>query len=181
MAWSTPLTAVANASLTAAQWNASVRDNLLMTAPALASTAGSIFAVSGTNTIAQRTPDAAGQNGGETTTSTSYTSTLSGGGGTAGPAVTVTTGPKALISFHCRQSTSVASTNVWTSVAISGATTIAASDNWATSYDLTGQIFHGLSYLEENLTPGSNVFTMAYRVSGGTGTFATRRINVVPF
>jgi hypothetical protein len=181
MAWSTPLTAVANASLTAAQWNASVRDNLLMTAPALASTAGSLFAVSGTNAIAQRTPDSAGQNGGETTTSTSYTSTLSGGGGTAGPAVTITTGPKALISFHCRQSTSVASTNVWTSVAISGATTIAASDNWATSYDLTGQIFHGLSYLEENLTPGSNVFTMAYRVSGGTGTFATRRINVVPF
>jgi hypothetical protein len=181
MAWSTPLTAVSNATLTAAQWNASVRDNLLMTAPALATTAGAIFAATGTNTIAQRIPDAAGQNGGETTTSTGYTSTLSGGGGTAGPAVTVTTGPKALISFHCRQSTSVGGTNVWTSVAISGASSIAASDNWALSYDLTGQLFHGLTYLEENLTPGSNVFTMAYRVSGGTGTFASRRINVVPF
>lgn len=181
MAWSTPLTAVANASLTAAQWNASVRDNLLETAAAKATTAGSIFAVSATNTIAQRTPSATGQNGGETTTSTTYTTTLSGGAGTSGPSRTVTTGPKALIAFHCRQSTSVAGTNVWTSIAISGATAISASDNWALSYDQTGQLFHGLTYLEENLTPGSNTFSMAYRVSGGTGTFATRRINVVPF
>lgn len=181
MAWSTPLTAVSNATLTAAQWNASVRDNLLTTAPALASTAGSHFAVSTTNAIAQRTSDAAGVNGGETTTSTSYTSTLSGGAGTAGPSLTATTGPKALIAFHCRQSTSSAGTNVWTSVAISGATTIAASDNWALSYDQTGQLFHGLTYLEEGLNAGSNTFTMSYRVSGGTGTFATRRINVVPF
>lgn len=181
MAWTTPLTAVANASLTAAQWNASVRDNFLTTAPALATTAGSIFAATGTSAIAQRTPDAAGQLGGETTTSTSYTSTLSGGAGTAGPAVTVTSGVKALIAFHCRQSTSSAGTNVWTSVAISGATSISASDNWAISYDQTGQLFHGLTYLEEGLTAGSNTFTMSYRVSGGTGTFATRRINVVPF
>jgi hypothetical protein len=181
MAWSTPLTAVANASLTAAQWNASVRDNLLMTAPALATTAGSIFAVSGTNVISQRTPDATGQNGGETTTSVTYTSTLSGGAGTAGPTLTATTGPKALIAFHCRQSTSVGGTNVWTSVGITGASSIAASDNWAMSYDLTGQHFFGLTYIEENLTPGSNIFTMNYRVSGGTGTFASRRINVVPF
>jgi hypothetical protein len=181
MAWSTPLTAVSNATLTAAQWNASVRDNLLMTAPALATTAGSIFAATGTNTIAQRIPDSNAISGTETTTSTTYTATLSGGAGSAGPAVTLTTGPKALVAFHCRQSTSVAATNVWTSVAISGATSISASDSWATSYDLTGQLYHGLTYLEENLTAGSNTFTMSYRVSGGTGTFSTRRINVIPF
>lgn len=181
MAWSTPLTAVSNATLTAAQWNASVRDNLLMTAPALATTAGSIFAATGTNAIAQRIPTNATQGGGETTSSTSYVTTLSGGGGTAGPAVTVTTGPKALVAFHCRQSTSIGGTNVWTSVAISGATSISASDTWAISVDTTGQLFHGLTYLEAALTPGSNTFTMAYRVSGGTGTFATRRINVIPF
>jgi hypothetical protein len=28
---------------------------------------------------------------------------------------------------------------------------------------------------------GSNTFQMQYRASGGTATFATRRINVVPF
>lgn len=181
MAWTTPLTAVANASLTASQWNASVRDNLLTTAPALASTAGSIFAVTGTNSIAQRTPDAQQVLGGETTTSTTYTGTLSGGAGTAGPSITVNTA-RALVSFHCRQSTSLSTTNVWTSVAVSGASTIAASDNYATSMDIvSSQIFHGLTYLEKGLTAGSNTFQMQYRVSGGTGTFATRRLNVVAF
>ena len=183
MAWVTPLTAVANASLTAAQWNASVRDDFLTTAPALATTAGSIFATTAANSIAERIPAAAGVGGAaETTTSTSYTATLSGGAGSAGPAVTCVTGPKALISFHCRQSTSVATTNVWTSIAISGASTIAASDTWATSSDIvSSQIYHGLAYVEPGLTAGSNTFTEQYRVSGGTGTFATRRINVVPF
>lgn len=181
MAWSTPLTAVANASLTAAQWNASVRDNLLMTAPAVATTAGMIIGITAANSIAQRVPDAQQQLGGETTTSTTYTGTLSGGAGSAGPSVTQAC-TRALISFSCRQSTSVATTNVWTSVAVSGASTIAASDNYATSMDiLNAQIFHGLSYVEKGMTQGNNTFQMQYRVSGGTGTFATRRINVVPF
>ena len=183
MSWTTPLTAVANASLTAAQWNASVRDNLLTTAVALATTAGSFFATTAANSIAERIPAANSVvSAAETTTSTSYTATLSGGAGSSGPAQTVTTGPKALVSFHCRQSTSVATTNVWTSVAVSGATSISASDNWAVSIDIvSSQVFHGLTYLEPNLTAGSNTFTVQYRVSGGTGTFAARRINVVPF
>jgi hypothetical protein len=183
MAWTTPLTAVSNASLTAAQWNASVRDDLLVTAPALATTAGSIFAATGTNAIAQRVPTAAAIGNTETTTSVSYTPTLSGGAGTAGPAVTATTGAKALISFHCRQSTSVNSINVWTSVAISGSSAIAPSDTWAVSFDMSGlQIYHGLCYMEPNIIAGSNVYTLQYRISGAaTATFSTRRINVVPF
>lgn len=181
MAWTTPLTAVASTALTAAQWNASVRDNLLMTAPALSSQVSSIFAGNGSNSIVQRAPGQFAQLSGETTTSTTYTSTLSGGGGTAGPSFPIGTGTKALLSFHCRQSTSVAGTNVWTSVAVSGASTIAASDSWAISYDQTGQLFHGLAYVETGLTAGTNTFAMSYRVSGGTGTFATRRLNCVPF
>lgn len=182
MGWTTPLTAVANASLTAAQWNASVRDNLLATAPPQATTAGSLIVVSGTNALAQRIPGQFAVAGGETTTSTSYTGTLSGGAGSAGPGFAITTGPKALVAFHLRQSTSVATTNVWTSVAVSGATTIAASDSWALSIDIvSSQIFHGLTYVETGLAAGVNTFQMQYRVSGGTGTFATRRLNVVPF
>jgi hypothetical protein len=181
MAWSTPLTAVANASLTAAQWNASVRDNLLMTAPALATTTGSIFGVSTTNAIAQRTPASASQLGGESTTNTSYTIVLSGGAGTSGPAVTATTGVRALVAWHCRQSTSVSGTNVWTALGVTGASAIAASDNISISVDVTGQLFHGMCYVESSLTAGSNNFQMNYRVSGGTGTFASRRVNVVPF
>src|SRR5690242_16224175 len=182
MAWTTPLTAVASTSLTAAQWNASVRDNELMTAPALATLAGSIFAVTGTNAIVQRLPGTFSVAGGETTTSTTYTGTLSGGAGSAGPGFPINTGVKSLVSFHCRQSTSVSTTNVWTSVGVSGASTIAASDQWSTSMDIvSSQIFHGLTYVETGLTAGVNTFQMQYRVSGGTGTFASRRLNVVPF
>ena len=54
MVWSTPLTAVANTPLTAAQWNASVRDNFNETAPAKATVGGRIFASTGPNTIAER-------------------------------------------------------------------------------------------------------------------------------
>lgn len=182
MAWTTPLTAVASTALTAAQWNASVRDNLLTTAPALATTAGSIFAVTGTNAIVQRLPGTFSVAGGETTTSTTYTGTLSGGAGSAGPGFPINTGVKSLVSFSCRQSTSTATTNVWTSVGVSGASTIAASDQWATSMDIvSSQIFHGLTYVETGLTAGVNTFQMQYRVSGGTGTFASRRLNCVPF
>lgn len=184
MAWSTPLTAVANAVLTAAQWNASVRDNLLMTAPALATTAGSYFAVTGTNAIAQRVPSFSSQNGVETTTSASYTGTLSGGAGTAGPSLTVTTGTKALVIWACRQSNSSAGANVWTSYAVTGASSISPSDNYALSYDspVAGSTcYHAYSALETSLTAGSNVFQMQYRASSGTASFGQRRLTVLPF
>lgn len=180
MAFSTPLTAVSNSALTAAQWNASVRDNILTTAPALASTAGSIFAATGANAIAQRTPATAFVSAAGTTTSTAYTATLTG---STSPSVTLTTGPKALVAFSCRQSTSINSVNVWTSVAVSGATTIAATDNWALSWDLVGQqVYHGLTYLETSLTAGSNIFTLQHRISSAaTYTVGTQRLSVVAF
>jgi hypothetical protein len=181
MAWTAPGTAVANAAFTAAQFNAWVRDNLLMTAPALATTAGSIFAATGTNSIAQRVPTTATTVGvTATTTSTSYTGTLTGA---TSPSLSVTTGPKALVAFSMRQSTSVSTVNVWSSVAVSGASTIAASDNWALSMDIIGQqIYHGLSYLETSLTAGSNTFQLQHRISSaGTYTVTTMRLSVVPF
>jgi hypothetical protein len=181
VAWSAPFTAVSSTPYTAAQHNTYVRDNLLMTAPALASTAGSIFAATGANAIAQRTPATAATVGVTgTTTSTTYTATLTGA---TSPSVTVTTGPKAFVAFSCRQSTSVSTVNVWTSVAVSGATTIAANDSWAISMDIIGQqIYHGLSYLETSLTPGSNTFTLQHRISQ-TGTYTTgpMRLSVIPF
>lgn len=95
MAWSTPLTAVANASLTAAQWNASVRDNLLETAPAKATTATGYFVATGTNAIAQRVPLSSAIATDQSTTSTGGYANLT----TSGPAVTVTTGVAALVCF----------------------------------------------------------------------------------
>src|SRR4249919_3869016 len=101
MAWSTPLTAVANATLTAAQWNASVRDNLLATAVALATTAGSHFAVTATNTLAERLTQTNTVATSETTASTSYTALA-----TAGPAITATTGVLAIVAVTARSENS---------------------------------------------------------------------------
>lgn len=53
MAWSTPITAVSGTILTAAQWNTHVRDNLLETMPAKATTADRMFVTTGPNSIAQ--------------------------------------------------------------------------------------------------------------------------------
>lgn len=178
MAWTTPLTAVANASLTASQWNASVRDNLLEAAPAKATTAGSHFAVTGANSIAERILQVASTATPGTTTSTSYTAALTG---SSTLSVTATTGTIAIWFIHSRQSSSSAGTNVWSSVGISGATTIGANDTRAISYDQSGEIYHGITVMEAALTAGSNTFQLQQRVSGSTGTFSNRRIQVLPF
>jgi len=51
VAWSTPLTAVSGTVLTAAQWNASVRDNLLETSAAAVTTAGDMTRADGANSM----------------------------------------------------------------------------------------------------------------------------------
>lgn len=175
------MTAVSNAGLTASQWNASVRDNLLMTAPAVAVSAGGLIATASANVVVQRTPAAASVTAGESTTSTSYTSTLTNS--SVGPSVTVACGTRALVAFHTRQITSVNNINAWTSYAISAPTNLAANDSWALSYDVVGtQVYHGLTLVEPNVTAGTNTFTMQYRIGGtATATFGSRRINVVPF
>lgn len=151
-----------------------------MTAPALATTAGSIFAATGTNAIAQRVPTTGTSLTSGTTGSTSYTATLTG---STSATLTATTGVKALVSFSCRQSTSVSTVNVWTAPAVSSATTIAAADTWALSMDIIGQqIYHGICYLETSLNAGSNTFTLNHRISSaGTYTVSTQRLSVVPF
>jgi hypothetical protein len=152
-----------------------------MTAPAVATSAGGLIATSGANSVVQRTPNAAQITAGESTTSTSYTATLTNA--STGPSVTVACGPRALVAFHTRQITSVNNINAWTSYTISAPTNLAASDNWAVSYDVVGtQVYHGLTLIEPNVTAGTNTFTMQYRVGGSaTATFGSRRINVVPF
>lgn len=166
---------MSNASLTAAQWNASVRDNLNETAVAKATTAGGHFAATGANSIAQRIPVNQSATASVSTTSTAFV-TLTGG-----PAVTATTGPMALITLYCRQSNSTTGQNSWTSVQHSGATSTTGDVNRAISYDQPGEIYHGISYVEDALSAGSNTFAQIYKVNGGTGTFSARRISVVPF
>jgi hypothetical protein len=178
MAWSTPLTAVSNAALTAAQWNASVRDNLLETAPAKATGAGQLFVSTAANAIAARTPSGTIILTAVTTASTSYTDLA-----TVGPAVTVTTGTQAIVIVSGQLSNATAGQSALMSFDVSGASTVAASDNRAlrvvsatASASLEASRVNIL-----NLTPGSNVFTCRYRANAsGTASFDTRNILVIP-
>lgn len=179
MAWSTPLTAVANSALTAAQWNASVRDNLLETGPAKATVAGRLLVTAGANSLVERVVTQTTQNASGSTTSSSFTD-LSGT--TVGPSVTAVTGTKALIWFSSQMQCSVAGAVTQVAVAISGATT-AAADNTIDIYTDglgAGQAMRSsVVHLFENLTAGSNTFTLKYRTGAGTGTFYDRSIGIL--
>lgn len=180
MAWSAPLTAVTNAALTAAQWNASVRDNLLETAPAKATTAGSFFAGTGANAIAERVPQSAIVGTTETTTSTSYTALT-----TAGPAVaSMTTGVRAFVFISAQLTGNTGTLGSFMSYAVSGATSVAASDGSAlVYYPSTANLpIQATRVVGQGLTAGSNTFTAQYRVAGATtGSFGQRGLAVIPF
>lgn len=177
MAWTTPLTAVANAALTAAQWNASVRDNLLETAPGISSAAGSIFVSSGTNVIAQRTVSSDTIETVQTTTSTSYTDLA-----TTGPLiVNITTGALALLMYSAYMSNSTTNTS-YVGWDISGSTSVSTSDNTALRFQsgIADQALRSSNVRRlTGLTPGTQTVTLRYRCSGTTSTFANRHIIVM--
>lgn len=172
---------MANAALTAAQWNASVRDNLNETAPGKATTSNQIFVSTAANTIAARTPDHDSYNGGgtDTTNSTTYTAL------TGGAAATMTTGTRATIFSTARVSHDVLGSRSFVSYAISGATTLAADDSWAAVRDCDGanRIVTStyVSTHEGSLTAGSNTFTQNFKVGSNIMSVANRRITVFPF
>jgi hypothetical protein len=180
MSWSTPLTAVANASLTASQWNASVRDNLLMTAPALATTATGYFVATGTNAIAQRVPSSDAIATTQSTGSTSYADLT-----TAGPQVTITTGVAALVCFGSWMTNDTGGARALMSYTMSGATSAAAQDLTSSSVQITTSssgcyIAATRTYMHTSLTSGSTTFKTQYKVSTGTGTYQQRTLSVLP-
>ena len=113
-----------------------------------------------------------------TTTSLSFTASLSGSPGT-NPSVTVATGTTALVSVKSSSGTNNAGYTAFTGVAVSGATTKAATtDDCVMAYG--NPTFHqiGVTYVITGLTAGTNTFTIQYSVNSGTGTFQTRAIAV---
>ena len=172
------MTAVAGSVFTAAQFNQFVRDNLNATAPALASVQGQIFVSDGVNSIAARLPTSNTVPTSQTTGSTSFGSLA-----TAGPAVTVTCGAQALVLLSGTLANNTSGQNSYMSYAVSGATTVAATDDRSIILQepTANQVMRfSLAYFESGLTPGSNTFTAQYRVSGGTGSFSSRILTVVP-
>lgn len=177
MAWTTPLTAVANAALTAAQWNASVRDNLNETAPAKATAAGQLFVSTGVNAIAARVPSSNRVATLETTASLTFVALT-----TAGPIVTVTTGTTALVFLTAQMSNAGASNSCAMSYDVSGATTISASNAEAVRHRGGGTVddMRATAISTPTLTSGSNTFTAKYAVNAGTGSFSERLMVVLP-
>jgi hypothetical protein len=122
------------------------------------------------------------------TNSTSSVSTLEGtsSGGytdltTVGPAVTVTTGTKALVIISCelRPDTNAAPT---VGCAVSGATTQSADDDRKLRKNWGNDEYISASYatLFTGLTAGSNTFTLKYKNEGsGTANFRYRRVTVI--
>lgn len=178
MAWTTPVTAIAGDPLTAAQWNASVRDNLLQTAPAKATTAGAHFAATGTNAIAQRLCQ----------TATVATSQDTGGStgsyvdlATAGPSITATTGVLAFSFATCQVNNNTTDATTYFSVDISGATTDAAADARAGVWeDVADRDFRFTVTTLHSLTAGSNTFKIKYKCQSNVGVFSKRNLVVMP-
>ncbi len=181
MAWTSPLTAVANAALTAAQWNASVRDNLNETATAKATTAGRLIVSTGLNSVTERDIVTASVGTAQTSASTTYTDLT-----TVGPNITITTGAKALVMVSALISNATVNARSWMGFDVSGASTIGATDLRALAYisataNAEAQMSQVslLSSATATLTPGSNVFTAKYRVTSGTGSWTTRYLTVM--
>lgn len=125
-------------------------------------------AVSGTATVATS----------QTTTSTSFTDLATGG-----PAVTLTTGTKALVSIGVQMGTGTTGASIAMGFGITGSTTVAASNDYATAIDTCTANFinpGALTVIVTGLTAGSNTFTAKYKTqSATTGTFRYRWITVI--
>jgi hypothetical protein len=114
----------------------------------------------------------------QATTSTSYTDLA-----TVGPAVTIETGTTALVTVSTFTFNGTLGDIDFMGYTISGATTLAASDDRALIFHsqiANGQGRLSVTHLETALTAGTNTFTAKYKVNAGTGTFSNRAIIVTP-
>lgn len=187
MAWTSPMTAVANDVFTAAQFNTHVRDNLLETAPAKAASAGEYFVADGSNSLVSRKPVVDTEETSATVSVTSWGDPDSGG---AAPSVTVDTGTIALVGIYAEISNDDSATRrISMSYEVTGASSISPSYNRQQAYSNSGStsgstgllLRSGSVFLHTDLTAGSNTFTAKYEVSSGTGTVDRRQIWVLPF
>lgn len=116
----------------------------------------------------------------ETTTSTSYTDLT-----TTSDTVTVTIGANglALLILSAEMFNNTADKECLVSFAASGANTISASDGQSIGFKVssgTGDFTGSYVKLLNTLSTGSTTFKMKYRVVGGTGSFSSRHIAVIP-
>jgi len=164
LTWSQPRTWVTGEVVTAAEMNQEVRDNLLALQPT-------------------ESKDAPGGAGGTTTSSTFGDLT----GVSAGPAVAVSTLTEVTCLITCQFSLNAVPTSGTygvCAVQVSGATTLAASDDngLLLPNPVQNQPSRSSAVVRiTGLTPGANTFTLKFRVNpaGNTGTFSRRELEVI--
>lgn len=177
MAWTAPMTAVANSVFTAAQFNTHVRDNLLETGPAKATTAGRLIVTTAANAVTERAVVTQAVTTSQSTGATSYSDLT-----TVGPTRTVTTGANAIAIISSEITNDTSGARSFVGVAVSGASAVAASDDDCIRFQAPGAFYShrgSAAVMFDSLTPGSNTFTMKYRVDSGTATFQRRRLIVI--
>jgi len=180
MSWTAPMTAVDNTKFTAAQFNTYVRDNLNATMPGMASSAGNLLITSPTapHTIVERALVQAVVATSEATTSNTYTDLA-----TVGPSMTINTGTAAIVFWAAMMQTATTNTEMEMAYAVSGATTVAATDNVRLMLNgvtsaKTNRL--GRFYLHTGLNAGTNTFTAKYRTNSSvSATFQYRLLGVM--
>ncbi len=100
---------------------------------------------------------------------------------TSGPVVTITTGTKALVTISSELNVDASNRGGFVSFAVSGATTLAASDRYSLYFYNTNTLYCQASatYLVTGLTAGSNTFTAKYKTNGNTVYFTDRTLTVI--
>ena len=183
--------------------NAQIRDNLLETAAATATTAGDIIYADAANSMGSRVAIGAATShfvsagnipvwrtiatdvdtGSNTNTGTSY-SDLANWGFASNVEVTVTCGTVALVLFKAQLANATGGALTHLSFSVSVSSTVAASDNHGIDYEASNAADRagiGGFDLRTGLTAGSNTFTLEGRVTAGTGTIARPEIAVFGF
>lgn len=181
MVWTAPMTFIDGNVLTASQLNTFLRDNMMETMPALATTTGSHFVGTSPYKIAERFWRSDTILTSETTRSTQFTDLA-----TIGPQVTCTTGTNAvaLVSGNCGNNT--INQLAIMGVEITNASAVEPVDADSLIYkacSTNGALQAGYVNVYHGLTPGENTFTCKYRVTSEdyTATFVRRRLIVIPF
>jgi hypothetical protein len=126
------------------------------------------------------TPVVAKSNTSATTTSSSYVTTLTSDA--TAVSVTLVTGTTALVVASLNVEGSAAGQNLFFSISVSGATTVAAADSAGHSVTAGGNGYrHSVNRTQviSGLTAGTNTFTLNYKAGTGTLTALTRDLMVI--
>jgi hypothetical protein len=188
MTWTTPRTAVSGETITAAIFNAEIRDNFLETEVGRAFFEGNFMVAKAANSVRARSCFRDSQLQIGRTSSTTYEDLDSNADRSEnfGPAVSLTCNGTAVVWFSARASNNAADSLCAYSVAVedsTGTELVAASDAWcgmtdgiAANNDNKYGVCHRFTGLGSDL---QRTFVMKYRVGSGTADFSNREMFVM--